>query len=113
MTPERAPVPIDQKHDWKVNPWRPPAMSTGLLMISYVLITASTGAHFMADTREYATHILEYQHGVANKLWDFGHLFWRPLGWLTFVLTKPLTRLFVGENERAQVIGTLMAIAWI
>jgi hypothetical protein len=111
----RAPpsVQIREHRERTPSSWRPSVISAGLLVICYVLITALTGAHFMADTREYATHILEFQRAVANNLWDFGHLFWRPLGWLTFVLTKPVTRLFVGENERAQVIVTLIAITWI
>ena len=113
MTPGRVSALISQKHDWKPSPWRPAAISAGVLMISYVLITASTGAHFMGDTKIYATDILRYQHHDASRLWDFGHLFWRPLGWLTFVLAKPFSRLFVGEDERAQAIVTLIAIAWI
>jgi hypothetical protein len=48
-----------------------------------------------ADTRYYAIDIARFQrgddHGFLNPFWDFGHLLWRPLGWLLLHWFRGLT----------------------
>lgn len=91
------------------------------LLLGYLIIWAMTGAHFMADTTVYAQAILEYHHGTdshahlltSNSFWDFGHLLWRPLGWICFVLLRPVTQILAHENERAQVTSTLIGIDFV
>jgi hypothetical protein len=93
-----------------------------LLIAIFVLLWALTGPHFMADTSVYTSAILAHQHGLppddyhrltANPYWEFGHLLWRPLGWLCFVLVKPVVVLFAPRNEVAQVIVTLMGLDFL
>ena len=93
-----------------------------VLIFGYLAIWACTRAHFMADTNAYALSILRHQHGGAsldyrlltsNPFWDFGHLLWRPLGWFCFVIVRPATELFASQNERAQVILTLIGINFV
>ena len=86
-------------------------------VIGVFLITwACTGAHFMADTNVYAGAILVHQHGLrpddyhrisANPFWDFGHLLWRPFGWLSFVMSEPFIHL---RSEAGQIILSLMGL---
>lgn len=88
------------------------------LLLLYLLIWATTGAHFMADTNVYVQSILEHQHGIdsrshlltSNPFWDFGHILWRPLGWICFAMLKPVTQGLAHGNERAEVILTLIGI---
>ncbi|MGA9543860.1 MAG: hypothetical protein WBQ85_09835 [Candidatus Sulfotelmatobacter sp.] len=92
-----------------------------ILMIAYLAIWASTLAHFMGDTNVYAQAILRHSHGfsddyhltTSNPFIDFGHLLWRPLGWLCFVIARPATQLLTHQNERAEVILTLIGITFL
>jgi hypothetical protein len=88
-----------------------------VVALAYVLATALTDAAFMGDTPGYARAILAYEHGGAyiwdNPFWEFGHLLWRPLGWLAFRASRPLTALFVGGDERLQVTLALMWLNWL
>ena len=85
--------------------------------LAYVLATALTDAAFMGDTPGYTRAILTYEHGGAyiwdNPFWEFGHLLWRPLGWLAFHSLRPLVALFVGGDERLQVTLALMWLNWL
>ena len=93
-----------------------------LLILTYFIVWVATRAHFMADTIVYAEAILVHQHGggsvdyrllTSNPFWDFGHVLWRPFGWLCFVITKPVTRLFAEHSEQGQVILTLIGINFV
>ena len=53
----------------------------------YVAILAVTRAAYFGDTVGYAQNILAFDRDRTAGLkdfWDFGHLLWRPLGWLLF-----------------------------
>jgi len=76
----------------------------------------------MADTNVYTQAILRHQSGgggvdyhltTANPFWDFGHILWRPLGWLFFLLAKPGTQLIAHQNQRAEVLLTLFGINFL
>jgi hypothetical protein len=93
-----------------------------VLILIYLSIWAATRAHFMADTNVYMEAILRHQHGggvidyrllTSNPFWDFGHLLWRPFGWLCFVITRPLTQPFAEQSERGQVILMLIGINFV
>ena len=53
----------------------------------YVAIIACTHYAYFGDTLGYVQDILRFDHdpvSAQKTFWDFGHLFWRPLGWLLF-----------------------------
>lgn len=54
--------------------------------IVYCLIAWVTRAEFLADTFWYVRDIMLFDRGSpsssATFLWEFGHLLWRPFGWL-------------------------------
>ena len=52
----------------------------------YVLATWLTDAAFMGDTEDYVDSAVAFRNGVDYRFWEFGHLFWRPLGWLLSAL---------------------------
>jgi hypothetical protein len=93
-----------------------------ILAILYLTVWISTRAHFMADTNVYKQAILRHQFGrdeadyrlmTGNPFWDFGHVLWRPAGWLCFVVARPLTRFAAGQNARAAVLYTLLGINFL
>jgi hypothetical protein len=57
------------------------------LALLYVAFLAFTHYVYFGDTTGYVQNILLFDHdAVAGRsvFWDFGHLLWRPLGWLLF-----------------------------
>ena len=91
----------------------------GVVIFIYLIFWSLTGAHFTADTNVYTQAILRYQDGVANRDYrsvtanpflDFGHILWRPFGWLCFDIASPAIRLITRQNERAEVLLTLFGI---
>jgi hypothetical protein len=85
----------------------------GLVFIVYLLATSFTDAHMMADTADYVDSVNEYTKGIPYKFWEFGHLFWRPLGWAAYTIFKPLTSRVVGEDTVTGIVFTLLAINWL
>jgi hypothetical protein len=85
----------------------------GPITIVYILVTWFTNAWNMGDTVDYADSILAYHRGYNLMFWEFGHLFWRPLGWLVFRIGSPLTSLLYSGDDRAKVTFTILAINWI
>jgi len=93
-----------------------------VLLAFYFSAWLYTGAHFMADTNVYTQAIVRYQHGGAmvdyrlttsNPFWDFGHLLWRPLGWVGFIVSKPIDGVFGLHSERVEVLTTLIGINFL
>src|SRR5438034_1004465 len=70
-----------------------------LWFIVYIILPFSTRAAFVGDMRGYTTSILEFTRGEGNSFWEFGHLLWRPTGWLVFRIVEPLTSLFLGPDH--------------
>jgi 4-amino-4-deoxy-L-arabinose transferase-like glycosyltransferase len=85
----------------------------GLIVVAYLLATWFTNPWLMGDTVDYADSVLAYDHGRFLQFWEFGHLFWRPLGWLSYRLFNPLTSMIFGADERAKITFTLIAINWV
>jgi hypothetical protein len=80
----------------------------------YVFATWMTNAHFMADTTDYVDSVLSYMSGNTNRrLWEFGHLVWRPLGWSIYQIFRFLIELVIGENLRAGVTLGFVAFNWL
>ncbi|MBI3653722.1 MAG: hypothetical protein HY231_22040 [Acidobacteria bacterium] len=74
----------------------------------YLLATYCTDAPFMGDTADYI-------HSLVNgvEFWEFGHLGWRPLGWLLFQgLHTPVSWL-VGDDLSAQSAAVFIAMTWV
>jgi hypothetical protein len=71
----------------------------GPAALAYLIATALTSAHFWGDSVDYAAGVV-----TGWDFWDFGHLLWRPLGWL---LTRLVPAGLLGasdESGRALVV---------
>jgi hypothetical protein len=93
-----------------------------LVVGAYLFAWSHTGAHFMADTsiykqailhHEYNTATVDYRSSTSNPFWDFGHLLWRPFGWLCFAVSKSITQEVTHHNLQAEVLVTLIAINFV
>lgn len=99
----------------------------GLVLVVYLLASLFTSAYFMGDTPGYVVSILAYEgvpryaaenpvvrdYSSQNPFWEFGHLFWRPLGYLLFNTFEPLSRLIVGSDPALNVVFLLVAVNWL
>ena len=89
----------------------------GPVLVPYCLLTWFTGPLLMGDTVVYVDSILAHKRGGAadliNPFWDFGHLLWRPLGWLFFSALRPIFAAIAGTGDRSQVAEALIVLSWI
>lgn len=90
----------------------------GVVVGVYLLALWLAAPYFMGDTWAYVESILAYQNSgdylnATNSFWEFGHLFWRPLGWLAYRMFRPLTALWFGADEQANVTLSLIILNWI
>ncbi len=74
----------------------------------HLLATSLTTPHFMGDTADYVASIVR---GI--EFWEFGHLFWRPLGWLCYQAFLPVTSLVVGADAYLNATLTLIWLNWL
>jgi hypothetical protein len=87
------------------------------------LILLMTRATELGDTSAYASDIIDHfgksPFGRGNTLWEFGHLLWRPFGWLLLTLTSPLLSMLTAWTPVMQadfvliVVSTVCALASI
>jgi len=87
-------------------------------LVVYVFATSLTAPLNIGDTPVYVDAILRVVNGGSTKFWDqggfvsfweFGHLLWRPLGWLAFRVLHP----FVDTDVRAGVTQALLILNWL
>ena len=84
------------------------------VVLAYLLATWLTGAFFMGDTIDYAAAVAARAGGADQYyFWDFGHLIWRPLGWLVFQLLSPVFSRFLGPDVTVNILVTLIALSWL
>jgi hypothetical protein len=79
----------------------------------YAVVTQLTGAFFMADTVDYATDVFHLYRGLHHTFWEFGHLFWRPLGWVLLRALTPLIQRFTHADAWVQETHILIALNWL
>jgi hypothetical protein len=91
---------------------------TLLPVVVYILATWLTAPLNIGDTPVYVDAILRVVNGGSTRFWDqggflsfweFGHLLWRPLGWLAFKVLNP----FVGGDLRGGVTRALLVLNWL
>jgi hypothetical protein len=77
--------------------------------ILFVLVILFTGPHSYSDTNMYAAEIQNARSVSDPQLWDFGHLLWRPAGWLAYRATAPWLEARIGHSYFA-VFPPLIAV---
>ena len=100
---------------------RRPFWQIGSILLLYLLATWVTEPLNIGDTPVYVDAILRVMEGGSTRFWDqggflsfweFGHLLWRPLGWLCHRLISELMGINY-ETDRAAVKLTLDILNWL
>src|SRR5450631_238832 len=79
----------------------------------YALVSYFTGAYFMADTVDYVASVCNHDFGKGNSLFEFGHLFWRPIAWVLLHTAGPLIQSFTGADSKTQLTYLLVSVNWL
>src|ERR1700720_66115 len=82
------------------------------VLLLYLLASLFCGAYFMGDTVDYSQSIVVRAAGQDNLFWEFGHLLWRPLGFVLFKVFSPITSLRVGSGAQANATIVLISLSW-
>ena len=48
-----------------------------------------------------------------HEFWEFGHLLWRPLGYVTYRAASPLFERQTGSDPRTGIVAVLIAWNWL
>ena len=81
--------------------------------LTYLLATAVTSAHFTADTSDYADSIVASMRGQYYDFWEFGHVLWRPLGWLLLRSSGTVLDGPSGGDLKAAATLVLAGLSWL
>ncbi len=79
----------------------------------YALFMTATAARYMSDTIDYADSIKFALEGGSHEFWEFGHLLWRPLGYVTYRAASPLFERQTGSDPRTGIVAVLIAWNWL
>jgi hypothetical protein len=95
----------------------------GAVVLVYLAATWLTAAVFMGDTLYYADSVLGMTSGRITpatfdprgnySFFEFGHLLWRPLGWLCYLAFGSLARRFGDGDARVAAVFVLVALNWL
>ncbi|MEQ1885796.1 MAG: hypothetical protein ABL967_12095 [Bryobacteraceae bacterium] len=111
QTPETSHTSVPSTHGSRGRAARPDLLAA-LLFGLILLLCRSTS---LGDTGVYANHIAEYlgqsPFGSSNKLWEFGHLIWRPLGWLLLTLASPVLSQLTDWTPFMQACFVLISVS--
>ena len=84
------------------------------IVLGFIALYAVTVVESTADTPVYVSHILEYQqNGRAALLWEFGHLLWRPAGYVLWRALQPALTGWSGDNASLEITAVLMGLNFL
>jgi hypothetical protein len=90
----------------RVNPY-------GFVAGVYLVATWMTRPFFQGDTMDYVASIAKRTHGEYLEFWEFGHVAWRPLGWMGLRVSNIFLSRFVTTDPRIQISLVLIALSWL
>ena len=94
----------------------------GPVFLIYLIATLFTDSLNIGDTPVYVDAIVRVVQGGGTRFWDeggflsfweFGHLLWRPLGWICFQIVRPFITINSNAELRSAVNLTLAGLNWI
>jgi hypothetical protein len=89
----------------------------GAIAVFYGFALLLTTPRYFGDTGVYVHDILLFDKGAfsryPNPLWEFGHLYWRPIGWVLFKCFGGLTPFAETGQETLAVTTVLVAFTMI
>jgi len=80
-------------------------------IVIFIALYTLTKPATVGDAVVYVADVLAYSDGSApGALWEFGHVLWRPLGWLSWQVTKPVTAGWYGGDARSEIMAGFVLI---
>jgi hypothetical protein len=74
--------------------------SLGAVAAALFLVICFTRGFYLGDTSSYTAEVVQNfgrsPFGPDNRLWEFGHLLWRPFGWILLTATEPVLSKLLG-----------------
>lgn len=62
---------------------------------------------------DYVASITKHIQGKYLEFWEFGHVAWRPLGWMGLRVSRVFLSRFVSTDPGIQVTVVLIALSWL
>jgi hypothetical protein len=92
-----------------------PFWSSLCVAIVYAGVLLVTRSVNLGDTPEYAqtvaAHLRKSPFGSVDTLWEFGHLLWRPIGWVLLTALSPLLSRVTAWTAYMQAAFVLIVIS--
>ncbi|HEY6391202.1 MAG TPA: glycosyltransferase family 39 protein [Bryobacteraceae bacterium] len=89
----------------------------GAVTALYACALLTTAARHIADTTVYVHDILLFDKGsfehYPNPIWEFGHLYWRPIGWVLFKWFGGLTPFAASGLEKLVATTVLFSFTML
>ena len=87
-----------------------PARERVLLLACYAVLLVLTSTTMQGDTVYYAHSIVERSNGTGSTFWEFGHMLWRPLGYLAVTIVSLVDRPLSQPELLRRTLVTLMGL---
>jgi hypothetical protein len=82
-------------------------------LCAYLVTSVITAPIFMADTFDYVSSVVGFQHTRVTDFWDFGHLLWRPLIWLLSAALHPITGTLLHLDQYYVALFLMISVVWV
>lgn len=82
-----------------------------VVLLAYVAVLLTTASTYPGDTRDYADSIAAHFQGRDLNFWEFGHLIWRPVGYLAVLSTQWLRASSAPHPLYIAAVHSLVAIS--
>ena len=74
------------------------------VLLAWLVLYAITSPNESGDTTRYANDALEHAQGIPSQFWEFGHLLWRPWGYIGLYIAGPLFRTYFHDTDLLAII---------
>jgi hypothetical protein len=88
-------------------------IAVGGIVSVFLLLQALSAPFYVADTLRFATDAVKFAQGAPAQFWEFGHLLWRPLGYVGLHLAGPLFQSAWGDTPIQAVARWLTGISFL
>jgi 4-amino-4-deoxy-L-arabinose transferase-like glycosyltransferase len=84
------------------------SLSIATLLILFLACYRLTTPDYIGDTTRYAHDTIGHAQGIQTQFWDFGHLLWRPWGYVGYSLLAPWCERRFGDTPEQAITRFLI-----
>jgi hypothetical protein len=86
--------------------------AVGGIVGMFLLLQVLSTPFYVADTLRFATDAVGFSNGAPAQFWEFGHLLWRPLGYVGLQTAGPLFQSYWGDTPVQAVARWLTGLSF-